>query len=261
MEGGVLFEHGHRMVAATIGLMTILMAVWTWRIESRRWVRNLGLVMLAVVIVQGLLGGLTVLMKLPDAVSISHAGLAQIFFSLTVVMAAVTSPRYRSVTRYPLPVTRLQGLSIAAVAIVYAQIILGAIVRHKGAGLAIADFPMAQGRIIPEFTSSLVAWHFAHRVFALLVAGHVVMCAIRALRSRESWLTTPAWSLIALIAAQILLGGLTIWSGRAVAWTTAHVAAGALILVTSVVLALRVSRLAAAGNREAVAEPVMEGVA
>src|SRR5262245_39517533 len=95
MEGGVLFEHGHRMIAATIGLMTVGLVAWTTRVEPRRGVRLLAWAMLGAVVLQGVLGGLTVLFRLPDPISIAHAGLAQIFFSLTVVMATVTSPRFR----------------------------------------------------------------------------------------------------------------------------------------------------------------------
>ena len=94
--GGIRYEHFHRLVASTVGFLTIILAVWTWRVDTRRWVRSLGWACLGAVVLQGLLGGLTVLLKLPPAVSIGHAGLAQIFFCLTVMLALVTSPGWRN---------------------------------------------------------------------------------------------------------------------------------------------------------------------
>ena len=260
MEGGVFFEHGHRMVAATVGFLTIILAVWTARSEPRAWVRRLGWGMLAAVILQGLLGGLTVLMKLPDAVSVSHAGLAEIFFALTVIMASVTSPRWQqaSATSYQLPATSISTPALAtttAVAI-YLQILLGAVVRHTGAGLVIPDFPLNQGGLLPAFTSHLVAWHFAHRAGAVVVLVMIgwLVTRIRRAHAGEQWLRRPAAALAIISVVQILLGAATIWSSRAVTPTTAHVATGALLWATSVLLALRAHRLmpaAAAAERPA----------
>src|SRR5258708_6706783 len=95
MTGGVFFEHGHRLVATTVGFLTIILAVWLWRAETRRWMKALGFICLAAVIVQGVLGGLTVLLMLPPAVSISHACLAQLFFSTTVAVAVFTSRSWK----------------------------------------------------------------------------------------------------------------------------------------------------------------------
>ena len=95
MEGGIRYEHGHRMVATTVGLLTIILAVWLWRSETRRWMRRLGLIALAAVIAQGLLGGATVIYMLPKPVSISHACLAQLFFSTTVLIALFTSAGWK----------------------------------------------------------------------------------------------------------------------------------------------------------------------
>jgi len=92
MKGGVFYEHGHRMIATLVGFLTVIMAIWLWRVEDRRWMRNLGLAALAAVIVQGVLGGMTVKYMLPKPVSISHACLAQLFFSTTVAIAIFTSP-------------------------------------------------------------------------------------------------------------------------------------------------------------------------
>lgn len=243
MEGGVLYEHGHRMVATTVGLLTVILALWTARAEPRRWVRWLGWAMLASVIVQGVLGGVTVLLRLPHAVSVAHAGLAQIFLALAVVMATVTSPRFLAAApaagaEGPAAGTRM--LVMATVLTAYLQILLGAVVRHTGAGLAILTFPLADGRLIPEFTSYLVGWQFAHRVGALVVTVLVLWTMGRVLRRHgaQPYLVRPAVALVALLALQILLGALTIWKYRAVTPTTAHVVTGALLFATTVFLAV-----------------------
>ena len=255
MEGGVLFEHGHRMIASVIGLLTVVLAVWTARAEPRGWVRALGWTMLAAVIVQGVLGGVTVLMRLPDAVSVMHAGLAQIFFALTAVMATVTSPRFDAAPRTGADGGALptRTLALATAVVIYAQILLGAIVRHTGAALAIPDFPLSFGRLVPSFTTSLVVWNYLHRAFAVVVTVMILWTAVRIARRHGSlYLGRPAAVLAALVLWQIFLGGLTIWTRRAVTPTTAHVATGALIFITSVVLAVRAHRVL--GGAEAVTQ-------
>src|SRR5260370_17118790 len=93
MVGGVKYEHGHRMVAEFIGLLTVILAIWIWRVEKRRWLRLLGLAALATVIVQGILGGLTVKLFLPPPVSSAHAAMAQTFFCMVVAISVFTCPR------------------------------------------------------------------------------------------------------------------------------------------------------------------------
>src|SRR3954465_12981875 len=95
MKGGVFYEHGHRMIASLVGFLTVILAIWLWRADDRRWIRNLGLGALAAVIVQGVLGGMTVKFMLPKPVSISHACLAQMFFSATVAIAIFTSSSWK----------------------------------------------------------------------------------------------------------------------------------------------------------------------
>jgi cytochrome c oxidase assembly protein subunit 15 len=253
MEGGVLFEHGHRMIAAGVGLLTVVLAVWMARVEPRGWVRGLAWAALGAVVLQGTLGGLTVLMKLPDAVSVAHAGLAQVFFSITVVLALATSPRWEHAVPRVEPAGGLptRTLALLLVIAVYAQTLLGAVVRHTGAGLAIPDFPLAYGRLLPPFTSSLIGYHFAHRVGAVVVVALLVWVAFRVVRRHgsEALLRRPALLLVVLAAWQLFLGALTIWTRRAVVPTTAHVATGALLLATSVALAVRVQRLIATTPR------------
>jgi heme a synthase len=249
MTGGVLFEHGHRMLAATVGLLTVVLAVWLWRAEPRRWVRRLGVAALAAVVLQGVLGGVTVLLRLPVAVAMAHAGLAEIFFCLTAAIALVTS---RGWLEAPGPVAEsrrpsLRVLSAVTVVIVFAQVMAGALVRHTGAGLVIPDFPLAFGRIWPAEASGLVAYQMLHRIGAVVVAVCVAWTAAATLRRHGEVraLRRPALALALLLAWQIYLGAAVIWTRRAVVPTTTHVLSGALVLVTSLILALRAGRLLA----------------
>ena len=250
MEGGVRFEHTHRLIAAGVGLLTIGLAVWTWRSEPRRWVRGLAAGAVGVVVLQGVLGGLTVLMQLPMPVSVAHASMAEVFFSLVTALAVVTSPLWHGpaapVADRGAPSTR--ALTLGTVVAIYVQVLLGALVRHSGAALVIPDFPLAFGRFIPPITSTLVAYQLAHRFGALLAGTLVLWTAVRVLARHRAArdLRRPALALIALLGFQIFLGGLTIWTRKAVIPTTTHVATGALLLVTAVILALRVQRLVAA---------------
>jgi cytochrome c oxidase assembly protein subunit 15 len=249
MTGGVLFEHGHRMVAATVGLLTVVLAVWLWRAEPRRWVRRLGIAALVAVVLQGVLGGVTVLLKLPIAVSVAHAGLAEIFFCLTVTIALVTSDDWLAPVR---PVEEADGpsvrsLSRVTVALVYLQVLAGALVRHTGAGLAIPDFPLAFGRLWPPATPGLVAYQLVHRGGALLVAASAIWTVAAVMRRHGgvAELRRPALLLALLLAWQIYLGAAIIWTRRAVVPTTTHVLSGALVLAAALVLALRAGRLLA----------------
>ncbi len=249
MRGGVLFEHGHRLIAALVGLLTIGLAVWFRRSETRTWVRRLSYSALGAVVAQGLLGGLTVLLRLPPSVSVLHACLAQGFFCIVVLLAVCTSREYLE----PLPATRpedgpAQWIPAAvATALVYAQLILGAVMRHTGAGLAIPDVPLAFGRLVPPLVSFEIAVHFAHRVMAIVVAAAVCVSAAPLLRRRTVpvELVRPARLAVGLVLLQIALGAITVLTRLAVLPATAHVVVGALLLATCLVLTVRAARLTA----------------
>jgi cytochrome c oxidase assembly protein subunit 15 len=268
--GGILYEHGHRLIASTVGFLMIVLAVWLWLQDPRRWMKRLGVVALGAVIAQGVLGGLTVLFFLPAAISTAHAGLAEIFLCLTVAIALFTSPRwiegYRPGghiihgSRGPTPARWAAGagpplrdlddvvlrrLATATTVLIYVQILLGATMRHTGAGLAIPDFPLMFGRAIPPHWDSQIAIHFAHRAGALVVTLAMLATAARVWsRYRDrSELTRPASLAIVLVAVQIALGAATVLSRRDVWINSAHVVCGALVLTTSLVLALRTWRV------------------
>src|SRR5947209_14126791 len=149
--GGILFEHTHRLTASAVGFLTIILAAWLWRTDSPRWVRNLGLVALAAVILQGILGGLRVTM-LKAQIGIFHACLAQAFLGVVVVIAVATSRRWKSL-RPPTRDDRVQRVFMFAVVTavaIYVQLALGATMRHQHRDLPILDFPTANHHWIPN---------------------------------------------------------------------------------------------------------------
>ncbi len=251
--GGILYEHGHRLIASTVGFLTIILAVWLWTSEPRRWMKWLGLTALGSVIAQGVLGGLTVKFFLPAPISTAHAGLAEIFFCMTVAIALFTSPRW--IAGYGgriLDDSGLRRLATATTTLIYCQILVGATMRHTGAGLAIPDFPLMFGHLWPTHWDPKIAIHFTHRVGALLVTLAVLATATTVFaRTSISELRRPALLLVALVAVQVCLGAFTVLSRRDVWINSLHVVCGALVLTTSLVLTLRTWRekFAAAGAR------------
>lgn len=232
MVGGVFYEHGHRMVATTVGILTVILAIWLARSESRRSIRRLGLLAVAAVVAQGVLGGLTVLYLLPTPVSVAHACLAQAFLCLVVAIAVVTSPHWRPVSGRFDGASRLAAISAGAV---FLQLVIGAVMRHTKSGLAIPDFPLSLGRVVPPLDTFPVGIAFAHRAWALVVAVLVLAAAASAARSG---LKRTGIFLGSLVLAQIALGAATVLSGKSVAITTAHVATGALLLGTTIALSI-----------------------
>jgi heme a synthase len=245
MVGGIVYEHGHRLIATTVGILTIGLVIWLFRAEPRRWVRRLGLAALGVVILQGVLGGITVLLLLPDAVSISHAGLAQIFFCLTVTLALVTSPTWMQPAREIVDDAQLRRRLVLLAGLVYTQILVGATMRHTGAGLAIPDFPLAFGRLIPPDWTGPIAIHFAHRLGAVIVTVAALTAAAHIWKHQADRpeFVRPAWLLVLLVAVQVSLGALVILTGKQPVINTLHVATGAAVLGTALVLALRAFRI------------------
>jgi len=235
LVGGVRFEHTHRMIAQVAGILTIILAVWIWRVEKRRWMRFLALGAVGTVIAQGILGGITVLFYLPPAVSSAHAALAQTFFCISVAMALFTGrrwieeqPRVEFDQRRP----SLFTLTLLSIFLLYVQLILGAMFRHHG-----------------------LSW-WPHVLHAVLVSFVLAWTAIRALSvySNIEEVRRPAIVMLSLLIAQLCLG-FTAFLTR-VAWgrdaiqpelpmvvsTVVHVAVGALLLATTVLLALQVWR-------------------
>jgi len=233
MEGGVIWEHSHRLIAATVGLLTAILAIWLWRAERRGRLKWLGLAALVAVGAQGLLGGLTVLMRLPAAISIGHACLAQLFFSATVVIARATGPGW---TLPPEPVEdggrpSLRALALAVPVCVLAQLALGAAARHKVLGI--------MPHVIGALVVGMVAF-FAAISLLTQQPGHAVL---EGAARRLLWLTGLQIVLgIAAYLSRILWEGAIRPHPAMVALTVAHVALGALVLAASILLAIEVRR-------------------
>jgi cytochrome c oxidase assembly protein subunit 15 len=255
--GGILYEHGHRLVASSVGFFTIVLAAWLWAAEPRRWMRWLGVSALGAVVAQGVLGGLTVLFFLPAAISTAHAGLAEIFFCLTIAIALFTSHDW--ITGYGVSArdttaaaqqggvddSMLRLVATTTTAFIYLQILVGATMRHTGAGLAIPDFPLMFGHVIPDHWNPKIAIHFAHRVGAVIVSFAVLATSAHVWyhHRRRGELTRPATLVVGLVVTQVTLGALTVLSGRDVWLNSLHVVCGALVLTTSLVLTLRTWRV------------------
>jgi len=247
--GGILFEHTHRLIASTVGFLTLILAGWLWRTESRKWVRLLGLMAVGAVILQGVLGGIRVTL-LKDEIGIFHACLAQAFLGLLVVIALVTSRTWLQ-TNYlaPAGTRKLRVLALATTAIIYVQLALGATMRHEHRDLSITDFPTAYGRWIPDTSRAAIArinsvrdarglsdvtagqiWlQMAHRFDALVIGAGVITFFSRARRSTFSPLRKLSGVWLIGMFLQLALGAWTIWSNKAADIATAHVAVGATI--------------------------------
>jgi cytochrome c oxidase assembly protein subunit 15 len=259
-QGGIRFEFGHRVVAGVVVILTIALMTWALRAEQRRWVRNLTVIAVGLVFFQAVLGGMTVLFDLPLPMAVAHAATGQAFLCLMVTIAMVMNPKWvataprREAQAHP-PLATLAAITTC---VIYLQILIGAVMRHLGAGLAIPDFPLAFGRLIPPHFNKFIAVNFAHRCGAIVVSIMVGWTVARVLRAHRGvrQLYRTAVGLAVLLVVQICLGALTIWSGRAVIPTTSHVAVGAAVLATSLALTIRAYHIyglpghAAAGARE-----------
>jgi len=241
MIGGVFYEHGHRMIAGSVGILTVIMTMWLWMKEPRKWVRILGTIALLSVIAQAVLGGITVLYFLPTWVSTLHATLAQTFFCIVVSLAVFTSRWWKE----PLVGTERTGNPTsrfaATTGLIYLQLIAGSWMRHSKAALAIPDFPLAFGKIIPPLNSPEVAIHFAHRLGALMILIFVAgnLRAVFKSYKAQPKILHPSILLMLLVLVQITLGAYTVWTKTAVPIATLHVITGALTLATSLLLTLR----------------------
>jgi len=251
--GGILFEHTHRLIASTVGFLTIILAIWLWRTEDRPAVRTLGLLAVGGVILQGILGGLRVTM-LKDQIGIFHACLAQAFVGLIVLIAIVTTNSWRSLApdvdlRKIVPI---KTLAIATTIAIYLQLALGATMRHQHKDLAILDFPTANGAWIPDTSASSLAkinaWRdaralsdvdavqiwlqMAHRFLAVLIGIAVIAFCIRVVKDASHMTALRRLSIwwVVLFFLQFTLGAWTIWSNKAADVATTHVAVGAIML-------------------------------
>ena len=247
MQGGVFYEHGHRMIAGTVALLLFALTIWTWRTEHRSWVRFLITFAFVLVIGQAILGGLTVLLLLPASISVAHASTAMLLFALVVTFAAVTSPKWASATgSAEHRASRLAVFASGVTALVYLQIVVGAIMRHIGAGLACPDFPLCHGELVPPLNSFYMAVHFYHRVGGVLVTLAVWALALAAHRwvPQEKGIRNLMFLAAGGVLFQFGLGVASIWTRLDPLVTVLHHAGGATLLALTTLIALWSFRLA-----------------
>jgi heme A synthase len=235
MVGGVLYEHGHRLAALTVALLTVALAVLVFRHRKERRLRALAALAVGLVLFQASLGALTVVLKLPLLVSAAHLATSMAFFSLVIYLAFRLRPAEILPRAERAPRRRLAGAACAAV---YAQLVLGAFVRHTGAGLACnVGFPLCDGALWPEW--GLARLHMAHRLLGVAVAALVIAASASALRSALGGLLRLAAAAgPALVLAQVAAGFWTVASYISVPVVTLHLALGALLLADSLTVFL-----------------------
>ncbi len=240
MTGGVFWEHLHRLVAG--GLVVIFSAATyvAWRPEAGRPViRRWALAGIGLLLVQSLFGGLTVLMRLPDAVSTTHLALAFLFLALATGLTLVTSPGWTGGSGAEKNLLRLRTLAVSGAVLTFFQSVLGAAVRHMDAGLVCPDVPLCLGRWIPPLQTVTVAVHFGHRVTGLLLLITLLALAAQAVRTLgPSAARTLALSAGVLVVLQVLLGFLSVYLRLAVVPVSVHTLLAASILSATVGVAV-----------------------
>lgn len=257
--GGIFYEHTHRLLASLVGFLTIALTVCLWVKEERRWLRWLGVAALGTVVLQGVLGGLRVVLSKQE-IGIFHAALAQSFFLLVSSIALFLTPFWKRLSEKEKRVLSpsLRKAFLFTTLLIFAQLLLGASMRHQHAGLAVPDFPLAYGKAWPPtdaafvqavnakrietsdyqpITAGQIYLHMAHRVGAIAVLAAVAACFALARRERDVSILrkfTAAW--LGIILLQASLGAWTVLSNKAADVATAHVVAGALSLLTGTLL-------------------------
>lgn len=242
MVGNLFWEHGHRMVATTVGMLTIVLLIYILRKEKRKWVRKLGIFALLAVIAQGLLGGLTVKLMLPLAVSTAHATLAQLFFCTTVSLAVFTSRSWIRAQPWMEEngTVPLRYLCTAALVTIFLQLIIGATLRHS----ATWD---------QHLPTELILAHIGGALAVTIMLGSACLAVLRRHKD-EKFLTRPALIAMLLLVVQLSLGIAAYITRLAspndpqplnpmISITVAHVACGALVFVSTIVLTLRAYRV------------------
>jgi heme a synthase len=246
MVGNLFWEHGHRMVATTVGMLTIVLLIYILAKEKRQWVKRLGVIALLAVIAQGLLGGLTVKWMLPLPVSTAHATLAQVFFCITVSLAVFTSRSWMEARPLPEALREEKGtlplryLCTTALVTIFLQLIIGATLRHS----ATWD---------QHLPTELILAHIGGALAVTVALGSTAMNVLLRYKG-NSFLTRPARLALVLLVVQLLLGVAAYLTRLAspndpqplnpmISITVAHVACGALVFVTTIVLTLRTYRV------------------
>ena len=231
MTGGVLFEHGHRLVAGFVAILTLITAIWAYLKVEDKTVRRLSYIAVGAVLAQAVLGGMTVIFQLPTWISMSHAFLGQTYVCILWLIALLSSKLWKNLEQYE-ERTLLPHTTMFLLVMIFIQLFLGAWMRHIGAGLAIPDFPTALGGFVPSVMNYWIKVHFAHRLGAYSIFLYVcVFCTYGLLHHRNKKIIRNFLILIAsLVLVQLTLGAFVIWSGKNALITSLHVLVGASVL-------------------------------
>lgn len=267
--GGIFYEHFHRLIASAVGLFTIILAILLKKYEPQKFVVNLGYLAIFVVILQGVLGGLTVLFLLPPAISISHATLAQTFLCIATSIAFFTSSFWKEERlNFNIEVgKKYYRFAILVFCAVFLQLIFGATMRHFKSGLAVADWPLAFGEIFPSldensileynnqlinqnvrlFADGAITWyqlltHMLHRTWAYFVSFGIIFLVCKILKNKilSQPIKNVSYFLILILITQFTLGVLTVLTKKYFIIASIHVTFGALTLAVTLILLLMI---------------------
>ncbi|PXA03156.1 cytochrome oxidase assembly protein [Coraliomargarita sinensis] len=228
-------EHSHRLLGMIVGNLTLALTFWIWWVDGRRWMRRMGIAALILVVLQGILGGVRVLENEVNY-AIVHGCLGQIFFCvLTAIAIGHTRVWHKLREKSDSPVKLSRTTGVVLIALLFVQLIVAAIMRHKGAGLAIPTFPLTpEGGLLPANWNFGVAIHFAHRALAVVILFAYSFWIVKLMRStRQNFIRGLGLFACILLFVQITLGAAVIWMGRAPIITTMHVLNSAFLLATT----------------------------
>ncbi len=247
MTGGVFWEHLHRLWAGALVLLFLAAVIVVRReLRERTVVFRLGIAGLALLLVQSLLGGLTVIYRLPDAISTSHLVLAFVFLALVTIMLVrsgadgdpLGADTNIASAKPHGGMARHAGMWAAG--LVFLQSVAGALVRHTDSGMACPDVPLCLGRVIPPLDHPMVQLHFLHRVLGLVVAAVVIrQSRLVVIRSGDRVSRRLAICLGTGIVAQVVLGFLSVAFRLGVPYVSAHTLLAAVLLALAVAMAAR----------------------
>jgi len=241
-DRAMLAEHSHRLLGTSIGILTLSLTLWIWFRDSRKWMRLLAVGSLVAVVMQGLLGGFRVLLNNIQFAMI-HGCVAQLFLCMLVSIAAGQSIWwFRNLSKRDpdyLVSNQVKRMGLFVCGLIFVQLIVGAIMRHSGAGLAIPTFPLTpEGSLIPESWNFRIAIHFGHRCMAVIIFLTYIFWASRIVTSKalDVRIKSLGWIGIILLFTQVTLGAMVIWTYRSSIPTTVHVLVGAFLFATSWVI-------------------------
>lgn len=263
MVGGIFYEHGHRMLATVVGALTLVLAIWLGFRESRKSIKILGYTALALVIIQGLLGGLTVLFYLPTIISLLHGVIAQTFLLILIFIAFLLSKEF---SNHSFEEDLNKKYILWLLSVIYIQLIIGAWMRHTNSGLAIFDFPLTAEYWIPMFNNEMLTvindWrfevdlpdvtlfqvviHFIHRCNGYIIFGLAGLLGYKFLKDKNRCskrIINNVYLILTLVVLQIIFGAFAIWTLKGPVITSIHVVNGAAVMGATFLLLLRMSDL------------------